>query len=330
MEWIADPESAGGWLRERLDAGHGTMHGVVPHGYPAYARVFHPAGARTMHGGPLPSPDDWVRMPAAEQERRMAQIEDAPATWAETAAAFGTEFHPLAQWHRLVRSPPGWIAQTRVAPDGREFTAPQEGVLPPDLLARLAAHLVAHTSTPDDGVAAVWEGWGGLLGFFGESPSRAFLGTSADPNHQAMLDRSVRDPFNNVFRRPVWQDGILSREISEGPRLQLPDRGHVLFSAPPRAFAEPHWILAAPWRDRVAEEHGFAPDAQHPSILWPSDRTWVMVSEIDSDSTVVAGPRDLVAAICADDVLEALPIPEGADLSRHGDRRNPAEGDDER
>ena len=317
MEWVADPESAGAWLRERLD----ENLGVVPHGFPAYARVFHPARVRSLPDRAVPEMEDWARMPGAEQQRLIELFEDREATWAETAAAFGTTLHPLAQWQRIVRTPEGVDWNARVAPDGREFTSPDEGRLAPTDLAKLASHLISHTTTPDAGFVAVWEGWGDIVGAMKSAPSHAFI--SSDPNHQAMLDQSIHDRFNNPFAKPTWHPGILSDEISKGPRLELPDRDHVLFSAAPAVFADPGWILDAPWRDRPLEERGFEPRAEHPSILWPEDRAWVMVSEIDFDTTVVAGSAELVAAICADARLEALPIPDGADLSWTGDEVNP-------
>ncbi|PRB18350.1 hypothetical protein [Microbacterium sp. MYb62] len=321
MEWMADP-SAGAWLRERLDPEVETMNVVVPRGFPAYARVFHPAIVRSLPDRAIPTSDEMVRLSEREQRALAERFVDEPATWQQTAAAFGTVLHPLAQWQRIVRTPEDGDWRTRIAPDGREFTAPLEGELEPEVLATIAAHLAEHTQTPDDGFAALWEGWGGLTGFFGETPSRAFPTFSDDPNHQAMLDRSTRDPFNNVFRKPTWQEGILSREISEGARLHLPQRDHVLFAASPRDFADPDWILRVPWRDRAAEERGFPPSAQGPSILWPEDHAWVMVTEVDFDSTVVAGSPELIAEICADDRLEALPIVEGSDLTWDADAVN--------
>ena len=321
MEWMSAP-SAGAWLRERLDAGYETMHGVVPRGFPAYARVFHPAFVRSLPDRAVPTSDELMRMPESERQALVDRFVDEPASWADAAAAFGTTLHPLAQWQRIVRTPPDGDWRTRFAPDGREFTAPLEGELEPEALAAIATHLVEHTQTPDAGFAALWEGRGGLLGFFGITPSRAFLTFTDDPNHQAMLDRSAHDPFNNVFRKPTWQEGILSREISEGPRFSLPGRDHVLFSAAPRAFADPDWVLQVPWRDLPGEEHGFPPAAQSPSILWPEDHAWVMASEVDFDSTIVAGSPDLIAAICADERLEALPLPEGADLTWDADAVN--------
>lgn len=245
-----------------------------------------------------------------------------PATWAAAAEAFGTVLHPLAQWQSIVRTPPGEDWNQRIAPDGREFTGPDTGQLSPEILAIVAAQLRGHTSTPAAGVAALWEGWGGLLGHLGHSPSRSFFEFSDDPVHQKVLESSFHDPFNNVFRKPTWQDGILSREISESARLELPGRAYVLFATAADEFADPDCVLAAPWRDLPAERHGFPPSAFSPSILWPEDRAWVLVSEIDFDSTIVAGSTELVAALCADPGLEAMPVPEGARLTWDSDEVN--------
>lgn len=319
MEWIADP-ATGAWLAERLDGGLAeSMHAVVPRGYEAYARVFHPASVQPLPGRAAPSASEWERMPAADRQRL---LEGEPATWAEIAAVFGTSFHPLAQWQSLVRTPVGEDWRTRPTPDGREVLGPDEGQLEPAVLAAVARHLVDHTTTPDAGVAALWEGWGDLVGHLGHAPSRSLLAISDDPAHQEMLGRSIHDPLNNAFRKPTWQEGILSREISEGPRLRLPGRDHVLFTASARDLADTDWALRAPWRDLPAEQHGFPPSAYSPSILWPDDRAWVLVSEIDFDSTIIAGSTALIAAICADERIEALPIPADADLTWDADPVN--------
>lgn len=322
MHWMPDT-SAGDWLRARLDdPSNGTMHDVVPHGFAAYARILHPASVRSLPDRPVPSYDEYERMPEAERQAILDRFVDEPATWAETASAFGTALHPLAQWQRIVRTPPDGDWNLRISPDGREFTGPMEGEMAPEMFSTIVGHLIAHTTTPDAGFAALWEGRGGLVGHLGHSPTRMLLTFSDDPNHQAMLDRSTHDPFNNVFRRKTWQEGILSREISEGPRFRLPDRDHVLFRGKISDFARQDWVLEVPWRDRPGEEHGFAPAAQTPSILWPDDHAWVQVSEIDYDSTIVGGSAELIAALCADASLEAFPIPENADLTWDADEVN--------
>ncbi|MGN8027746.1 hypothetical protein [Microbacterium sp. 22242] len=326
MRWQDDIE-VGSWIRDRLDPGFATMHGVVPRGFEAYARIFHPASVRSVAGGGIvPTSDELRAMSEEDFDLTIAAFHDGGATWADTAAAFGTVMHPIAQWNRIVRTPEGEDWRHRRAPDGREFSAPIEGDLPPALLAHVAGHLVAHTATPDEGVAGVWAGWGGLLGGYGSSGSVILTATDgAESAHAAMLAESIHDPFNNPYQKAVWHDGILSREISEGARLELPMREHVLFAAPPRAFADPDWVAFAPWRDpstgsgTAAEGHGFPPITQHPSLIWPADRAWILVSEIDFDSTVVGGSAALVAALCADTRIEAVPIPEGADLQWDAD-----------
>ncbi len=325
MEWTADV-AAGDWLRERVDdPWRGTMHDVVPRGFAAYARIFHPVSRQR------PAGRDWPPLPFAahraewdEFDAARPQIVDEPVTWAQTAAAMGTAMHSLAQWQTLIA--PGVIVQNEdFARDsaGWRYLDPRDGQLEPASLAATADLLAAHTSTPRAGFAALWEGWGGVTGGMGYGASRVVLSPADDdPRHAGFLAHAVRDVFNDVFRKPQWQPGILSDEISRGPRLELPNRSFVLFRAGTREFADPAWILDAPWRDHESEQHGFAPDAQSPSLLWPDDRAWVLVSEVDFDSTIVAGSRELVHALCADPRLEALPIGEGASLGPFADDVN--------
>ncbi|MCK6079558.1 hypothetical protein KZX37_02845 [Microbacterium sp. EYE_5] len=296
MEWTADV-SAGDWLRERIDdPWTWTMHDVVPRGFEAYARVFHP--------------------PLADDRR---------SSWSEAARAFGSLFHPVSQWQGLTgRINDGAPAE---APDGRSFDPPVQGGLEPDLLALVAAILARHTTTPDAGIVALWEGHGGLLGHMGVGPSRTFfqLGDPTDPvlaRHNEMLTGSVKDPWNNVFRRETWQEGVLSREISEADRFELPGRSHVLFRGGVAELARPDWFLDVPWRDLPAEEHGFEASALSPSLVWPDDRAWVLVSEVDADSTIVGGSRDVITAVTAAPGLEAFEIPAGSALTDDSDEEN--------
>lgn len=211
-------------------------------------------------------------------------------------------------------------AQIRHAPTGDpESSRREEGRVDAAQLSTVAAHLAAHTSAPDDISAAVWEGWGGLVGFYGQTPARAVLTTTegADPavmdHHRAMLERSIHDPFNNVFRKPVWQPGILSDEISRGPRLRLPNRDHILFTGRIAELADPSWATTVPWAE---DDPAWTAS---PSLVWPADRAWVLVTEVDSDSSIVGGSPDLVRALCTDPALEARGIREGAALSWDAD-----------
>ncbi|WP_029146078.1 hypothetical protein [Microbacterium luticocti] len=339
MEWTADV-ATGDWLRERLDAPWAyTMHDVVPRGFEAYARVFHPAARERPEGRPWPAlPFDAHRREWDAFHRANPKTITEPVTWAQTAAAMGTTMHPLAQWTHLVA--PGVIVENEdFSPDsdGWRYLDPELGALDPQPLATLAALLAEATTTPDAGCIAIWEGWGDLVGgmhvdqphgFFFPEPGmpRRYVGGAPDSPGQArteaILYRSLKDVFNNPFRKATWRPGILSDEISRGPRLELPNRSYVLFRGGISAFTDPAWVLDVPWRDLPAEEHGFPPSSRPPNLVWPDDHAWVMVSEIDWDSTIVAGSTELIDAIVADPALEAASVPADADLSWDADEEN--------
>ena len=122
----SDDVAAADWIVARLH-GEGAVGSFVPSGYPAVARVLHPA-----------SDEDGE-----------------PARWADVAAATRRTSHALVQWHavstvvRGARTRPGW--------DGEE---PDPGNLDPDSLAALVGVLAAHTTTPQECWFCLWEGWG--------------------------------------------------------------------------------------------------------------------------------------------------------------------------
>ncbi|MCT9819495.1 hypothetical protein N3K63_04255 [Microbacterium sp. W1N] len=330
MEWEPDV-SAGEWLRERIDQPwRGTMHDLVPRGFAAYARIFHPATRDRPVGTAWPTAAysdhrAWERFHDAHPD---LQTVTERVSWATTAAALGTVFHPEAQWSALTRvdARADRVDDPRDA-DGWRYADPEMGGMPADLVSALAEVLAAATTTPTEGGVALWEGRAALVGHLGHGPSRVFfqMGDGADPDlarHNAMLGTAARDVLNRVFRKPTWQEGILSRDISEGPRLALPERNHVLFRGGVAELVDPAWELRMPWRDRPSEAQGFPPSAQSPSLVWPADRAWVWVSEVDWDSTVVGGSAELIRAVCADPRLEALPLGPDADLSWDGDGVN--------
>jgi hypothetical protein len=45
-----------------------------------------------------------------------------------------------------------------------------------------------------------------------------------------------------------------------------------------------------------------------PNYIWPSDRTWCLVTDVDFDSTLVGGSNSLVKEIIAEDGVEAWPV----------------------
>jgi hypothetical protein len=80
-------------------------------------------------------------------------------------------------------------------------------------------------------------------------------------------------------------------------RVGLPDRDYVLLSGPLSAAPEVGSTLGAP---------GFAPHS--PNLFWPADRAWCVASEIDFDSTLVGGTKELVEAILNGRAFDAWPM----------------------
>ena len=117
---------------------------------------------------------------------------------------------------------------------------------------------------------------------------------------------------------PEPGSGLLSHKIATGPPFELhasTGRSYVLFEAGANDFADTAWPDRAPWVDNGMW-------AQSPSILWPDDHAWVLATEIDFDSTLVAGTRALVRELVQTPGLEVLPIPTDANLTWDGDVLN--------
>jgi hypothetical protein len=63
-------------------------------------------------------------------------------------------------------------------------------------------------------------------------------------------------------------------------------------------------------------------DPQSPSLLWPVDRSWCLATEIDFDSTLVGGSRELVDALLQAPGLEVWAVDAAGDLTFGGDAVN--------
>ena len=330
MEWTDQVDQAD-WIRARLDDGPtASMHGFMPRGLPAYVRILHPAVRdRPVGRAWPPAPADRHRRAWAAFQAAAPQIESRRVSWASAAEAFGSTLHAQAQWDGLLGADRLQHAESEPRDAaGWRYAAPEQGRLEDDLLAAVAGHLAAHTSTPDDGGIAVWDGWGGLTGFYGSTPARTFLtfdgqggaasapaGAGVREQHNAMIGRSIHDRFNGVFSPPAWQPGTLSDDISRGARLSLPAREHILFRGGIAELAEAGWSRRVPWAEAGADGFG----TPSPSLIWPADQAWVLATEVDLDSTVVGGTPELIRALRADPRLEAIPLTEGTDLSWDAD-----------
>lgn len=59
-----------------------------------------------------------------------------------------------------------------------------------------------------------------------------------------------------------------------------------------------------------------------PSFVWPLDRSWLLGTDVDSDSTVVGGTEALIADICARSDLEAIRVSPSVELTFDADNVN--------
>ena len=115
------------WVTASVRNFDGTVGSIVPAGFGAYARVFHPASRR---------------MGTGEVEVR----------WAEVAAANACVMHPAAEWGSLAGS---WEACEQ---PGLWDQSPRTGELPEAPATRLAAVLAMHTTSPECSYFALWDG----------------------------------------------------------------------------------------------------------------------------------------------------------------------------
>lgn len=141
------------WIAERLHPFGQDAGAIIPPGFQAYARIFHPAS------------------------RRVGSVE-LPITWREIADANLRVHHPEMQFGALVTLV-GTAGDARRPQPGLFDRWPKTGSLPLDLARVLVGVLGPHTTTSEECWFAAWEGWGdyrdgsAVLQTIGASPDDA-------------------------------------------------------------------------------------------------------------------------------------------------------------
>lgn len=139
------------WLTDRLDPFAIDVGSVVPRGFAAYARLFHPAYR-------------------SEPGTTSSSIE---VTWAQIAEANGKVAHRMMQFPNLTGSRDNDLGQLGVFD-----RPPDEGSLPHSYAGRLADMLSRFTTTPESCWFGVWEGWGASRMRLGLAPTFEIPGRS--------------------------------------------------------------------------------------------------------------------------------------------------------
>jgi hypothetical protein len=201
--------AAADWLGPRLRRFGSAVAAVVPDGFPAYVRIFHPAR------GP----------------------NDRPVRWAQVAAWSGRRMHRLAQFHAISR--PAASASAGPAPwDGQD---PPEGNLPAELLRVLCATLAGHTSTPESCWFCLWDGYGWLHG----SPSIAIMGHRGSIAVPPAFPTEVLE--GPRVRLPGRDYLLFAGSLAAAPQLGWTDPDGLLFPQSPNLFwPQDHaWCVAS-------------------------------------------------------------------------------------
>lgn len=108
--------------------------------------------------------------------------------------------------------------------------------------------------------------------------------------------------------------GDLDERVRCAPTLELPGRGYLLFRGSVATLLDADWPRSSRWP---------SPSRETVNLAWPDDRSWFVASEIDFDSTVIGGSRELIDRVLAAG-LETAEVGETSDLSSEGDRVNPS------
>jgi hypothetical protein len=206
MGWDAltasDEVRAADWIRDRLHPFGQDVGSVVPAGFEAYARIFHPA---------------WRYVDGDKIEVR----------WSDVAAASGRTVHAKMQFHSIAlpvagrkTGPPPWSDEPRL------------GVLSHQQALALIGLLSKHTSTPEACWFCLWDGYGYLHPGAMAALTSTFVGPPRFLGRrwwEYVFIRLGRRPKLERPLRPPTPPPYPGPPPPTEPRVHLPGRDYVLF-----------------------------------------------------------------------------------------------------
>lgn len=178
LEYVDDLTPAT-WIAERLHPFAQDAGAIIPPGFDAFARIFHPA------------------------MRRAGQT-DVPVTWREIAHSNLRVPHSQMQFGAIA----GGLALKRGSQPGLWDRMPKTGSLPLDVARVLVGLLRGQTTTPEQCWFAAWEGWGDPVVATLHSPT-----ASPAPPRPAFIPRPKTPTFNVPGRGYYIARGPLSAAL---------------------------------------------------------------------------------------------------------------------
>ena len=161
------------WVEESLSA-FGTLRSLLPDGFAAYGRIFHPA--------------------------YLNRDEERPVRWSTVAEWTGRTIHPLMQFERIAGLSEDPHDMYKDPPWG---SLPQRGSIPERECRTLVEALRSFTSTPANCFFCLWEGYGNINTRLYKASSRVRA-----PGRDYLLFRGPIDAIMAFLAgdRPFWGD----------------------------------------------------------------------------------------------------------------------------
>ncbi|GAB2713359.1 hypothetical protein GCM10027038_09300 [Arthrobacter bambusae] len=157
--------------------------------------------------------------------------------------------------------------------------------------------------------------WADLSGVYGEPSVVSGVGTVFPPEEGRLDSRgfsaladvlvaSTAGGFLAAFWtgwEPLQEDRSSGQAIRKGQTVSIQGNQYLLYNFTSSDLAEAGF-MARP-------QFGWtAGNGITPSYLWPRDETWFLATNLDLDSSILAGPSHLVAKVEALPVLESIPV----------------------
>lgn len=284
-------EGPGRWIADALAPYHSRgRRGIDGSSVAATVPDCFEAYARILHPAPMNTVDDD------------GTFHTETTTWADIAAKTGRTIHPAVQFSSITGLPRG----EQLVAGNQSYGTPSEGRLEPFALAALADVVGRFTSTPEKVYLAIWDGWGGLRE--GVSVSHVFSFDEASAATAVEMQEAIDLALRHSRLRGLSQEMLDSpmMDVANGLRRFYVERSTIAGLADPS------------WNGEVRPQL-----AQSPNLAWPTDHAWCLATEIDFDSTLVGGSRELIAAILAHPGLEALCVDLNTSLAWNADTINP-------
>jgi hypothetical protein len=209
--------------------------------------------------------------------------------WADVAKACGTIAHREMQWHALVGSsdPDNFTGSKWTGSD------PSLGEMDLPTLDALRDVLAAHTADPASclfGLCTI-QGW---------------------------EDQFTRQECRHQLKLPMGRDHI----VLTGALSAL---DQIVFDASKPHSSRAITVAYKGEGPRPEPDPSFFSRRRAPNLIWPADRSWLVASEVDFDSTLVGGGAELIAAIVGSSELEAWQVEPTDSLAADADKINGGE-----